>query len=334
MNPQVTIVVVPRDRFSYTRPSLESIYQNTQIPFELVYVDGNSPLEVHDYLSKQALDRSFRIIRTDTYLSPNQARNIGLKEVNTPYLVFVDNDVVVSPGWLKSLLQCAEETGADVVGPLMCQHEPVHQTIHCAGGESRIWTDKLGRRHMLEKTYRQGQQVSKVEGQLQRQVTDHAEFHCVLVRCSVFDKLGCLDEAMMNTKEHLDFSMSVRQAGGEVYFEPSSVVTFVEPGTIFVPGPPLQLTDVHFYMLRWSDAWTLKSLRRLQDKWNLAEDVYFKAKYKTVGWRRRVTLIEPLARKLTLGIGSRWVGKAIAKVEHLFNRFLTRRHRLQQKPFS
>jgi len=327
MDSQVTIVVVPRERFSYTRPSLESIYQNTQVPFELIYVDGNSPVEVRDYLSDRASEKCFHLIRTETYLSPNQARNIGLREVNTPYLVFMDNDTIVSPGWLKSLLQCAQETGADVVGPLMCQDEPVHQTIHFAGGESHIWTDKLGRRRLREKMYCQGQQVAQVVGQLQRQATELAEFHCVLVRRSVFDKLGCLDEAMMNTKEHLDFSMSVRQAGGEVYFEPSSVVTYV-------PGPPLQLMDVHFYMLRWSNAWTLTSLQRLREKWNLAEDGYFQAKYKKVGWRRRVTLIEPLARKLTLGLGSRWAGKVIAKVEHLFNRFLTNRHRLQQKPFS
>jgi hypothetical protein len=33
--PQVTIVVSPRERFSYTKESLESIYEHTQIPFKL-----------------------------------------------------------------------------------------------------------------------------------------------------------------------------------------------------------------------------------------------------------------------------------------------------------
>lgn len=324
MAPKVTLIIVPRERFSFTSQSLESIYQNTRVPFELIYVDGNSPLKVRRYLDDQSQEKSFRLIRSNTYLSPNESRNIGLQEVKTPYLVFMDNDVIVSAGWLGNLLLCAEETGAAVVGPLMCQDEPVHQMIHFAGGEAHIWTDKFGRRRLREKMYRQGQQTDKVERQLQRQVTELAEFHCILVRRSIFELLGGLDEAMMNTKEHLDFCMSVRQAGGEVYFEPSSVVTYV-------PGPPLQLMDLPFYMLRWSDDWTLSSLHRLRDKWNLAEDGYFTTKYKKLGWRRRVTLIDPLARKLTLGIGSRWMGKAIAKFEHLFNRFLTNWHRLQQK---
>ncbi len=323
MKPQVTIVVVPRERFSYTCQSLESIYQYTQIPFELICVDGNSPPHIQQYLQEQAKVKPFRLIRTEVYLSPNHARNIGLAEVNTPYLVFMDNDVMVSPGWLKSLIQCAEETNATVVGPLMCQDQPVHETIHFAGGESHIWIDQLGRRRLREKMYRQGQRVSQVKEQLKRQPTELAEFHCVLVRRSIFDQIGLLDEAMMNTKEHLDFCMSVREAGGIVYFEPNSLVTYV-------PGPPLQLSDVHFYMLRWSNAWTLSSLNRLREKWNLAEDGYFQTKYKKLGWRRRATLIDPLARKLTLGMGSRFLGKVLGRIDRFFNDLLTHHHRQQQ----
>lgn len=329
MDPQVTIIIVPRERFSFTRQSLESIYEHTRVPFELVYVDGNSPPDIRRYLEDWAAKKAFRLLRTDTYLSPNKARNLGLQAVQTPYLVFADNDIIVSPGWLENLLQCAAATGAAVVGPLMCQDEPVHQTIHFAGGESHIWTDKLGRRRLREKMYRQGQPVATVAAHLQRQATELAEFHCVLVRRSIFDRLGPLDEAMMNTKEHLDFCMGVRQAGEEVYFEPSSVVTYV-------PGPPLRWTDVHFYMLRWSNAWTLSSLQRLQAKWQLAEDGYFTTKYKRLGWRRRVTLIDPLAQRFAFG--SRWLGRATAKAislgEGILNRVLTDRHRTQRRSVS
>lgn len=41
--PSVTIVVVPREQFSKAEASLESIYATTPPPFDLVYVDGNSP---------------------------------------------------------------------------------------------------------------------------------------------------------------------------------------------------------------------------------------------------------------------------------------------------
>ena len=134
--PIITLIVVPRERFSYAQKSLDSLYDHTQIPFKLVYVDGKSPRGLRRSLEQQSIEKGFKLIRTEQYLYPNQARNIGLQYADTKYVAFVDNDVIVSPGWLRSLVQCAEETDAAIVGPLMCQHEPVHQEIHFAGGES------------------------------------------------------------------------------------------------------------------------------------------------------------------------------------------------------
>ncbi len=322
-DPQVTIVVVPRERFSYTRQSLESIYEYTTVPFKLIYVDGNSPAKVHQYLQEQAQEKNFELVRTDYYLSPNHARNMGLARVSTKYVVFVDNDVIVSPNWLEALVQCAEETGATVIGPLMCHEEPVHEVVHCAGGETHIVVDATGRRRLREKMYKQGHKVAKVLPQMERKQTELCEFHCMFVRTQIFERLGMFDEGMLNTKEHLDFCMNVIQAGETVYFEPESLVTYV-------PGPPLEWTDLHFYMLRWSDAWELASLSRLREKWNVAEDGYFQHKYKILGWRRKNTIIRPLARKLAFGWENSLVEKgwvfSLAIVEKVLNRFLTARH--------
>ncbi|NER78959.1 MAG: glycosyltransferase [Leptolyngbya sp. SIO1D8] len=133
--PQVTIVAVPRERFQFTQESLESLYENTQHPFHLIYVDNHSPAPICDYLASQAKEKGFELVRSPQFLSPNQARNVGLRRVKTPYVVFVDNDVVFSPGWLKALVECAEETGATVVGSLVCQYKPLHTIIHCIGGD-------------------------------------------------------------------------------------------------------------------------------------------------------------------------------------------------------
>lgn len=315
-SPQVTIIVVPRERFSYAQASLESIFADTTEPFNLVYVDGNSPPVLQQYLEKQARTLNFELIRREYYLSPNHARNIGLEQVKTPYLVFMDNDVIVSKGWLRHLLQCAQDTDAAVVGPLMCQDEPVHETVHFAGGESHIWIDKLGRRRLKEKMCHQGRAVTHIQSQLTRQPTELAEFHCVLVKTEIFQAIGSLDEDFWNTKEHLDFCMTVAQAGFSIYLEPSAIVTYV-------PGPPQAWSDITFYMLRWSDAWTLKSLQHLRVKWNLAEDGYFQTKYKKLGWRRRVTLINPFCRRFLLGLNNPFFEAGISRIERVLNHFMT-----------
>ncbi|NES96733.1 MAG: glycosyltransferase [Desertifilum sp. SIO1I2] len=319
--PLVTLVVVPRERFSCARESLESIYEHTTLPFNLIYVDGNSPPKVQRYLQEKAQEKGFQLIRTSYYLSPNRARNIGLSEVKTRYLVFVDNDVIVSPGWLEALVDCAEQTNASVVGPLMCQYLPLHEIVHFAGGESRVIVDKTGRRRMREKMYKQGQRVADVRPQLQRHQTELAEFHCVLVRTEIFQKIGFLDEEMVNTKEHLDFCMTVAEAGGTIYFEPDSLVTYV-------PGPPLEVSDFHYYMLRWSNAWTLQSLERMRQKWGLAEDGYFQTKYKGLGWRRRDSIIRPFVEWVMRRPSGR-LEDLLMRFEAPFNRFLTDRYAKQ-----
>ncbi|MGI8934889.1 MAG: glycosyltransferase family 2 protein, partial [Phormidesmis sp.] len=120
--PSVTIVIVPRERFSCTQQSLESVLAHTQFPYRLIYVDGNSPAPVRDYLRQQAIAHDFQIVRTEYYPYPNHARNLGLSKAKTEYVVFLDNDVIVSPNWLTALVECAKTTGATVVGPLMCQY--------------------------------------------------------------------------------------------------------------------------------------------------------------------------------------------------------------------
>ena len=343
--PQVTIVVVPRERFSYTRESLESIYEHESYPFKLIYVDGGSPSHIKDYLASKAIEKQFQLIRTDNYLSPNQARNIGLCQTNSKYVVFIDNDVVVAPDWLKSLVECAEETGATIVSPLICQGTPLHEEVHCAGGECGIVVENSPlrraqggldeqsnaqeptvRRRIIEKIYHQGKQVVDVRrreaachqtSQLQRQKTGLAEFHCMIVRREIFQQIGFLDEALLNTKEHVDLCLLVAEAGGTVYLEPKSLVTYVT-------GSPLKWTDIHYYMLRWSDAWERASLQHLRQKWNLTEDEYFKNKYKRLGWRRNMTIIHPLTRNLFLGkLASRVVGKILRVIDKQLNRYLT-----------
>lgn len=325
---EVTIVVVPRERFSYTRESLASIYTHTTLPFQLVYVDGNSPIDIQQYLQVQSQEKGFRLIRTDYYLYPNRARNLGLAAVDTPYVVFLDNDVVVSPGWLEALVQCAKETNATIVGPLVCHEQPLHEIVHCAGGESHINVDVTGRRRLREKMYKQGHRVEKVRPNMHRTQTELCEFHCMLVRVEIFRQLGAFDETMLNSKEHLDFCMSAIAAKGTVYFEPACIVTYV-------PGPPLKWSDLHFYMLRWSDAWERASLSRMREKWDLAEDGYFQHKYKIMGWRRKNSILRPLARRLALG----WQGSLLEKAwvfaltlgEKPLNRYLTARYAASER---
>ncbi|NJL35929.1 MAG: glycosyltransferase [Leptolyngbyaceae cyanobacterium SM1_4_3] len=348
--PTVTIVVGPRERFSHTRESLESIYRNTDYPFELVYVDVCTPTHIQRYLQEQAQEKGFQLIRTAYYISPNQARNVGLRYVlsqaRTDYVVFLENDVVVEPDWLTKLVECAEETGATIVGPLTCIGKPEHGVIHNAGGETYIFTDVKSagkiKRRLRQKAYLTGRAIADVRDQIRRTQCDYVEFHCMMARTAIFDQIGLLDEEMLATREHIDLCLTVLEAGGSIYCERESVVTTDtvgvaqnKKGLVELFGatrlPDFKWFDLPYFMVRWSDAWDLASLHHLRDKWNLTEDSYFKKRYAGIGGRRRELLIEPLVQRLTFGKGNPWLESFLSSVERQLNHYFYSRYLKQKK---
>ena len=265
LRPKTTIAFVPREVFSTTARALGAIYERTSSSFELICVDGGSPPAVQAYLERSARERGFTLLRTEQYLSPNQARNLALEHVTTPYVVFVDNDAIVSPGWLEALERCADETGAWVVGPLYFEHEPELHRLHMAGGLCRLEVDDQGRRYYLERHHHAHQDAQVLGTSIERHETELIEFHTVLVAMEAFEQLGPLDEGLLSHCEHGDLCLLVRQAGHKVFIEPRARITYIPPRR-------LEAADSEFFRLRWSEAWATASIRRMVEKWDLCPD--------------------------------------------------------------
>lgn len=322
-HPSITLIVAPRERFSYVQPSLESIYNHTNLPFKLIYIDIDSPRYVRHYLAQSAADRDFTLLRTHRFLSPNQVRNLGLSYVTTDYVLFIDNDIHVSPGWLEQLWKCAQETNATVVSPLVCVGKPLHERILMAGGEIKIFLETSGRkkyRRLYKECHLVNRSASMLKHQLRPLACDYAELHCMLVKRDIFDQIGPLDEKLLNTHEHLDFCLSVAQAGGEIYCEPASVVTYV-------PEMPRRWSDLSYFMLRWSDEWEAESLIHFQKKWRLDMDRDFMESFKRLGHQRHQIVLLPLLRRLTAGRRVSWLEKLVIRWEQWLNQCLTDRYR-------
>ncbi|MBA3294528.1 MAG: hypothetical protein H0T40_12575 [Geodermatophilaceae bacterium] len=64
-----------------------------------------------------------------------------------------------------------------------------------------------------------------------------------------------LDQLLLSTREHLDLCLQIVEAGGSVWLEPASVVTYVTP-------PPVVRPDSPYFLLRWSESWNVASLAR------------------------------------------------------------------------
>ena len=312
----VTIVVVPRDHFSDTRESLESIYEYTQPACGLVYVDGGSPPRIASYLRKQAMARNFDLVRYNHYLTPNQARNIGAARARTRYIAFVDNDIVVAPDWLAPLVDCADATGAAVVGPVTYERRPLYEIVHFAGGDAKVIVAKENgteRYILVDRIHKSSIPESSI-------TTDAAVLHCMLVRSEVLHRLGGLDENMLSTRENVDFCLALQQAGEKVYLEPLSKINYLPPN-------PLRMSDVPFFALRWSDLWDLSSFHYLRDKWKLDEDAYFRRQAENLGWRRREIMMKSGLLRWLVSWRARAAAERILRpLERRVNAVIARHH--------
>jgi GT2 family glycosyltransferase len=314
----VTVLVVPRDHFGHARASLENLRATVPEGARWVYVDAGSPRAVRRWLKAySAADPHFTLLRHDGFLTPNQARNRGLAHCRTPWLVFVDNDVFGQPGWLEALIHCAEETDADAVTPIVCLGGELHKEVHLAGGYSRIEVID-GERRFVEKHGFGRKRLKKTLPKVEQGPVTITEFHCLLIRRDVVAKVEPLDERLLATREHLDFGLSLDQAGARRWFEPASVVTYLAP-------PPFRRGERRHFLMRWSDELCRESTDWFYDKWDVVRDEKYRNWNDVYLERRRRRAMEPWAGWLLALVGqergdrwirsleARWVRRRIAR---------------------
>lgn len=258
---RATIVVTAWQHFSDTATALESIFASTAQPYNLVYVDGNSPPRVHAYLRARAAERGFTLIRSDRYLTSSEARNAALPHVNTEYAVFVDNGTIVTPGWLDALVRCADETHAWAVEPVYCFGDPANPLIYSAAPQLRIVDDGTTR-SVYETAPLKDVPLAQARPTLQRTLCGYAKFHCALIRKDAIEALNAFDEGYTSYHDHRAFGLAIQQAGGQIYLEPDAVVLLLET-------PKLAWSDVPLFLLRWSDAWLQPSTKHFADVWGV-----------------------------------------------------------------
>jgi len=117
----LTSIVIPvRNQFAHTRQCLQSIFSCTPEPFELVIVDNASSDGVEKYLEELAdLHPRVTLIKNPENLGFPIACNQGMSAARGDHILVLNNDTIVTEGWLRRLLRClSSEPDVGVVGPV------------------------------------------------------------------------------------------------------------------------------------------------------------------------------------------------------------------------
>ena len=200
--PRASIIVVTYNNLKLTRCCLDSLHQFTLYPnWELIVVDNGSTDGTQDYLStlSERFDHVQVILNRHNMGFP-QATNQGSEASSGEHLVLLNNDTVVTRGWLTRLLQHFERDPLiGLVGPMT----------------NAIWNEAKLEAHYTTSASLEAFAVQQAE----EHVGEHfpigvLAMFCLAVRRQVIDEIGLLDEQYeIGMFEDDDFALRARLAG-------------------------------------------------------------------------------------------------------------------------
>lgn len=274
----------------------------------MVVVDGGTPEHIRDEVKALQAERPFKLISFPYMVKPCEARNIGVAETSTEYVVLSDNDIAYEPGWLEALEKHAREHDSDAIAPLICIGPPAATTIHHAGGRLHLVMQD-GKRTLIEKHRLMNMPMDQVTPTFPEVANHVCEFHCLMAKRSLLDKMGGLDERLI-TREQMDFAVRTLVLGGRTTFCRESVMTYMAK-------EDFNESDLEYHLFRWSDQFVVESMDAFEETWPVALERH-RIRYSwTAGhriracgtvfpWKRRLlgklmfrsSVVEPLEREV------------------------------------
>lgn len=104
--PTFDIIMPVLNRAKVTKKTIETLFKNTQCEFQLIIVDNNSNLETKAALKKLTTKyKNINIISLAENQGAAEARNKGLQHCKNKYVAFLDNDILIAPGYFEHMLE-------------------------------------------------------------------------------------------------------------------------------------------------------------------------------------------------------------------------------------
>jgi GT2 family glycosyltransferase len=248
-SPRVSIIILTHDNLTFTKLCLESVVANTDYgDYEIVIVDNASADGTPDYLRELAARyANVRVSFNDRNRGFAAANNQGLATADGDVLVLLNNDTIVAPGWLTSLVRHLADPSVGAVGPV----------TNCIGNEAQVVSSY--------RTY----------GEFLKFAAHHVASHrgecfeirmlvmfCLAMRRDVFERVGDLDERFVGAMfEDDDYAMRLHAAGFRLLCAEDAFVHHFGQASIGKWAMTAEYGErFHANRARWEEKWQRKWL--------------------------------------------------------------------------
>jgi O-antigen biosynthesis protein len=235
-----SIVIVTHNEIAHTRACLDSIRLRTDEPYELIVVDNGStdgtPQEVK-------LHTDIRLIANAGNRGFPAAVNQGIAIAAGSQILLLNNDTLVTTGWLRRMLSALESApGVGLVGPVSNR----------VSGAQRV-DARYGQISELDGfAWQWGLEHSR-----QTLATDRLVGFCLLIKRTVIEQIGGLDERFgIGNFEDDDFCRRAQQAGLKLLIARDAFVHHAGHATFVGSGADLNAIldrNRRLYEEKWSE---------------------------------------------------------------------------------
>lgn len=217
--PHVSIVIPVHNQLQFTRQCLDSIENNTEPGiYEVIVVNDASSDGTEAFLHTwSGVKPWLRVVTNIENLGFARSCNEGARQANSNYLMFLNNDTLVTPGWLSPLVKTLEEyPDIGIVAPKLIFPDGTIQ--HCG----KVWSEwQLPRSHPDHIYYREPGDAAHVNRPRDYQMLTGA---CLLLRREEFFRYGPFDEQYENGWEDDDLCYAYRGQGMRINYCPTVTV--------------------------------------------------------------------------------------------------------------
>jgi len=212
--PSVNIIILNWNGLKDTVECIQSLQRIDYPAFSVMIVDngssGGSEARIRDQFPEHTL-----IINSEN-IGFSAGNNIGIQRSlkdGAKYVLLLNNDTEVAPDFLRILVETVEaDPRIGAAGPIIYYHEQP-QTVWSAGGN----LDWSGRAQMIGLN-----EIDSGQFAGSYQDVDFVSGCALLVKTTVLERVGMLDERFFNYFEETEWCVRIRRSGYRIVNAPNA----------------------------------------------------------------------------------------------------------------
>ena len=225
---QLSVIILTWNSLDILKRCLSSIETSTTLnDYEIIIIDNNSTDQTREFLKSIDSIDSYQIILNSHNRGVGPARNQGLRIAKGDYILILDVDTIVTNYSIDKLVEYLEQNPkTGLVAPKLidinsnlqftCRKFPTIMTKLLRRIPFNFARELLSKEEMYNWDHDDIIEVDYVIGA------------CQLIRRSVIEKVGLLDEKIFYGPEDVDFCLRIWQAGYKVVYNPEAVIIHEE----------------------------------------------------------------------------------------------------------